>query len=377
MKISQIQFSKILLLLSGIVLWFFITIFIYYKSQNNLQKQITNIWEQTVTVDCQTRLVKLGKKYTSHTAQVNDSTSSTHTKDSIDTGSTDKNTDSVTIHTKDGKMVISKKDVAIYNNQEERRLRRLQSLLSLANPIRPNRLDSLFQVNLHEKGFSVPSAVSYSQRDSNRVWKHQFSCPIESLLSWNQITTYKIETSVDNSIILYGHTELSWMNYVWNEIGLFTLWGCSSLVIILLIGIYRKRPVFKILQYTDTNRLPLKEQPPLIILPDKRIEKHAEKTYKIIYHSHNRQLVWGKSTVTFTPQQGLLFYSLLTGENYLRDYDNLIQIIWPNGEGSKKKLEQLQKALRDRLKPMPIRIEAIRATGYCLKMDKPYSIVEE
>jgi hypothetical protein len=367
MKCSQIQFSKILLFLSGIILWFFIPIFIYHKSQSNFHKQMATIWEQTIADDSQIRLVETGMEHISHTA---------HTKDSINSLTKEKG-DSVKIKTENGKIVIDKKDVVIPHNEEERKQRKLQHFLYSNNPVRTDRLDSLFQVNLHKKGFSVPSAVSYSQRDSNRVWEHQLSCPIESLLSWNRITTYKIETSIDNSIILYGHTELSWMNYLWNEIGLFTLWGCSSLIILLLIGIYRKRPAFKILQYTATNRLPLKEQPPLIILPNKQAEKQAEKTYKIIYHSHNRQLVYGKSTVTFTPQQGLLFYSILTGENYQRDYDDLIQIIWPNGEGSKKKLEQLQKALRDRLKPMPIRIEVIRATGYCLKMDNPYSIVEE
>lgn len=356
MKNLRIQISKILLSLSGVILWIAVLALIYCKSQDDLYTQIANVWKQTTTTDCQTRFIKADMKYTSKTSLDKDSLSL------------------IIMETEKEKVEFNRKEIVTPQSEEERELRKSQTILFQENPIQVIRLDSLFRANLHDIGLSIQSAVSYSYKDTSKNQLHQFSCSIDTLfLSGNGLTAYKVETAIDNSIILYGYTKLSCIDYIRNEKILFLLWLSCGLVFVLIIGIYSKRPVLTSMP-NDNKHLQSEEQPLL-----NTVAKEATETLhtKISYHHFERTLICKDISVSFTPLQGDLFYILLTSENYQSDYEHIIKTLWPKVEGEKKNLEKLRKGLKEKLESFPIHIQIVRGSGYRLEIDEPYTIAEE
>lgn len=358
MKSLRMQYRKPVLLLSGAIVWGTILVSIFNRNQSELHKLITSIWEQTITLDCQIRLTETVMEYIS---------SPPLNKDSIG---------SVTIKTEKGIAKLNKKEIVIPANVEERRLRKHQTLLFEENPVRASRLDSLFKKNLYKKGIFAPTAVSYTFKDQKGMFTYQFSCPFDTLFNQKRVFINKIKTGVDNSIILRSFTRLTWIDYIqYDKTGLLIVL-CCGLLVLLTIGIYYKRPSIKT---QKVYILPVQKKTIPSNVKSETQDEVPIKTpdYKIIYHHFNRTFICNNESVTFPLLQGELFNILITSTNYQSNYEDMFQTLWPNGEGDKKKLEQLRKGLKERLKQFPIHIEVVRSTGYFLEIDEPYTIAEE
>lgn len=341
--------ERILFILIGLV-WAVGNILIFQITQTHLPLQVNEIWEQTVINDANRRLTETGKRYIRK----------------YDNNETSSKISKVTIETEHEKTSLDTKDIPNPKDEADRDNRALQTILLYFKPVNTNKLDSLFQISLSDEHIFAPTAVSYLYNKADSL--RQYSTT-DTLFYQNSFATDTIKTGIDNSIILNGYVKLSWTNNLLYASPVYILWMFISIICAFVIHYYiRKRSIKNPINKTLANN---------------DIEAKIEQPYiptckTIIYKVSHRELIYEDITASLAPLQAALLDSLLEDKNYYQDYNSLINKLWPNDSGEKKRLEQQRYILEERLQAIPsIHIRTIPRSGYQLVLDENVVIRRE
>lgn len=316
------------------IAWFYCGYLMHKTTKSDVQERINEVWINSIQTDCHNRLAETGSKYI---RKYNNDTSTSS---------------EITIKTKNGEEHLDKGEITIPKNEKDAEYRVFQTYLLIEHPIRPMRLDSLFQTLLKEENITAPTAVAYLH---NGKGNHPEYSVLDTTFCSKSFATQEIQTGIDNSIILRGYVKLSVWDYIQHSPLFYLLWISCGILSFFFICHYKKK---------------------VLSTANKRILSQKEKTYtEIRYLSNEKILTDGRTTLSLTPMQGILLNCLMENEKHYQPHETVIKRLWPHGEGDKKKLEQQKRSLQNKLKDMPaLNIKLTRGVGCALLIKEGYTL---
>lgn len=317
------------------IAWFYCGYLMHKTTKSDVQEQINGVWINSIQTDCHNRLAETGSKYI---RQYNKNTSLSPSNITIETDNEEKH--------------WAKDEIPHPKNEKDIENRAIQTYLLYKHPIQLMRLDSLFQTLLKERNITAPTAVAYLHNENGN---HPEYSVLDTTFCSKSFATQKIQTGIDNSIILRGYVKLSVWDYIQHSPLFYLLWISCGILLFFFICHYKKK---------------------VLSTANKRILSQKEKTYtEIRYLSNEKILTDGRTTLSLTPMQGILLNCLMENEKYYQPHETIIKRLWPYGEGDKKKLEQQKRFLQNKLKDMPaLSIKITRGVGYTLLIKEGYTL---
>ncbi|MCS2891207.1 helix-turn-helix domain-containing protein [Parabacteroides faecis] len=258
-----------------------------------------------------------------------------------------------------------------------------QCYLSFKNPVKIEKLDSLFRIKLKENGYEFKTAVSLYNNDSDK--KTFYGINDVSLLPNYLKLTYKVD--IQNVIVLEGYVRGGWLeNLLWGKsyYVILSIIACLASIILVMKKRNSKRSnslIQPVLQDTRNERylditqvLPdesVWQEVELVTEPVREREESLSKpAANVIYLDEEKHvLIYSEMAIFLAPKVFGLFNQLSKGRDYFQSYEYLYQTLWTEKNNvDKKHLEQLVIRLRKDLKDIPdLSIDAIRGSGYQLK----------
>lgn len=301
---------------------------IYCVVHFGLQKQIDEIWIQTVHLDRRCRLIKVGENHRSSL------------------GSSPFTPPVITLDINHQKLQLDSSFHKHHTDDIDRENRTIQSVLSIVNPVNSYRLDSIFQSFLRKDHIDIQTAVKYYNAADSALAVYSSK---DSNFYASAIPTATIKTGLDNKLEMTGYFKISpWENIVYGRV-LYIVWltivGCCIGLFIGLVYYVRKK------QCECTN-------------------------YQICFYLHKRELATPDKTIRLTPFQCQLFDFLYKGVNHFRDYRSMLSHMWSEHDEDKKKLEQQRRLLQEKLKEISeIEITTIPRSGYQMRIPERVEIL--
>lgn len=328
-----------------------------YWHSYSLHTKVTEIWKHTLWEDCTNRMreIDVKKKHIF-----------------IPTTSSD-----IKIET-EGQTLHLKKDGTESLTTAEKDFLADQYYLSLKNPVKIEKLDSLFRLKLKENSFNFKTAVSlYDNETAKKTFYGQED--VKVLHDYLKLT-YKVD--IRDVILLEGYVKAGWLeNLLWGK-GYYIL---LSLIIFgaLVLLVLEKRRLKSLMQFVSENQI-IRETP--LVLPIESVQQDVElvtdpvevhtqpelnfhpTTLVVFLDEKKHTLVCADKEISLARKVFSLFYLLAKGKDYFQSYDFLLQNLWSDEESvDKKHLEQLVIRLRKDLKGIPLSIYTIRGSGYQIK----------
>lgn len=268
-----------------------------------------------------------------------------------------------------------------------------QQYLSLKNPVKLEKLDSLFQLKLRGNGLEYKTAVSLYNNDTDK--KTFYGQEDVKVLHDYLKLTYKVD--IQDIILLEGYVKGGWIeNLVWGTSYYIVL---SIALVILGILIVKRRQNNKSSKYLDQfvseneqlmetelvlpvepvgQKVELLTEPETELVAEPEVESLEESLELpllpidnvVRYDERLCSLMYGDQTIQLAPRVFELFYSLLQGKDLFQSYESLYQTLGDGDvDADKKTVEQLVFRLRKDLnQAIPVlSIETIRAKGYQIK----------
>lgn len=268
-----------------------------------------------------------------------------------------------------------------------------QQYLSLKNPVKLEKLDSLFQLKLRGNGLEYKTAVSLYNNDTDK--KTFYGQEDVKVLHDYLKLTYKVD--IQDIILLEGYVKGGWIeNLVWGTSYYIVL---SIALVILGILIVKRRQNNKSSKYPDQfvseneqlmetelvlpvepvgQKVELLTEPETELVAEPEVESLEESLELpllpidnvVRYDERLCSLMYGDQTIQLAPRVFELFYSLLQGKDLFQSYESLYQTLGDGDvDADKKTVEQLVFRLRKDLnQAIPVlSIETIRAKGYQIK----------
>lgn len=357
-----------------VVLLIFISGGCWYSCSS--RTQVTEIWKQTLWEDRTNRMseAKVKKKHTF-----------------VPTASPD-----IKIITEGQTLHLKRDSIEPYTADEGDFLAD-QQYLSFKNPVKLEKLDSLFRLKLKENGLDYKTAVSlYNNGTDKKTFYGQED--VKVLHDYLKLT-YKVD--IQDIILLEGYVKGSWIESI--------VWGTSYYVVLSIVLVILGILIVKRKQNNKTSKSPDQfvsenEQPMETeqALPDEPVEQKVEQLTEpetepetelvaepvaesleeslelplqptdnvVRYDERLCSLFYSDQTIQLTPKVFELFYFLSQGKDYFQSYEFLYKALGDkNVEVDKKTMEQLVLRLRKDLNlTIPVlSIETIRAKGYQIK----------
>lgn len=357
-----------------VVLLIFISGGYWYSCSS--RTQVTEIWKQTLWEDRTNRMseAKVKKKHTF-----------------VPTASPD-----IKIIT-EGQTLHSKRDSIEPYTADEGDFLADQQYLSFKNPVKLEKLDSLFRLKLKENGLDYKTAVSlYNNGTDKKTFYGQED--VKVLHDYLKLT-YKVD--IQDIILLEGYVKGGWIESI--------VWGTSYYVVLSIVLVILGILIVKRKQNNKSSKSPDQfvsenEQPQETeqALPDELVEQKVEQLTEpeiepetelvaepvaesleeslelplqptdnvVRYDERLCSLFYSDQTIQLTPKVFELFYFLSQGKDYFQSYEFLYKALGDkNVEVDKKTMEQLVLRLRKDLNlTIPVlSIETIRAKGYQIK----------
>lgn len=357
-----------------VVLLIFISGGCWYSCSS--RTQVTEIWKQTLWEDRTNRMseAKVKKKHTF-----------------VPTASPD-----IKIITEGQTLHLKRDSIEPYTADEGDFLAD-QQYLSFKNPVKLEKLDSLFRLKLKENGLDYKTAVSlYNNGTDKKTFYGQED--VKVLHDYLKLT-YKVD--IQDIILLEGYVKEGWIESI--------VWGTSYYVVLSIVLMILGILIVKRKQNNKTSKSPDQfvsenEQPMETeqALPDEPVEQKVEQLTEpetepetelvaepvaesleeslelplqptdnvVRYDERLCSLFYSDQTIQLTPKVFELFYFLSQGKDYFQSYEFLYKALGDkNVEVDKKTMEQLVLRLRKDLNlTIPVlSIETIRAKGYQIK----------
>lgn len=281
----------------------------------------------------------------------------------------------------EGQTLHFKKDGIKPYTPNEREFLADQQYLSLKNPVKLEKLDSLFQLKLRENGLEYKTAVSLYNNDTGKKTFYGRE-DMEVLHDYLKLS-YKVD--IQNIILLEGYVKGGWIeSIVWGAFYYIVLSIAFVSLVILIVKRERSNKSSKSPdQFVSGNEQPQETEQ---ALPDGPIEQKVEPLTEpeaeslelpllptdnvVRYDERLCSLFYSDQMIQLTPKVFEMFYSLLQGKDYFQSYESLYKDLGDkNLEVDKKTVEQLVFRLRKDLSlTIPVlSIETIRAKGYQIK----------
>lgn len=357
-----------------VVLLIFISGGYWYSCSS--RTQVTEIWKQTLWEDRTKRMseAKVKKKHTF-----------------VPTASPD-----IKIITEGQTLHLKRDSIEPYTADEGDFLAD-QQYLSFKNPVKLEKLDSLFRLKLKENGLDYKTAVSlYNNGTDKKTFYGQED--VKVLHDYLKLT-YKVD--IQDIILLEGYVKGGWIESI--------VWGTSYYVVLSIVLVILGILIVKRKQNNKSSKSPDQfvsenEQPQETeqALPDELVEQKVEQLTEpeiepetelvaepvaesleeslelplqptdnvVRYDERLCSLFYSDQTIQLTPKVFELFYFLSQGKDYFQSYEFLYKALGDkNVEVDKKTMEQLVLRLRKDLNlTIPVlSIETIRAKGYQIK----------
>lgn len=357
-----------------VVLLIFISGGYWYSCSS--RTQVTEIWKQTLWEDRTNRMseAKVKKKHTF-----------------VPTASPD-----IKIITEGQTSHLKRDSIEPYTADEGDFLAD-QQYLSFKNPVKLEKLDSLFRLKLKENGLDYKTAVSlYNNGTDKKTFYGQED--VKVLHDYLKLT-YKVD--IQDIILLEGYVKGGWIESI--------VWGTSYYVVLSIVLVILGILIVKRKQNNKSSKSPDQfvsenEQPQETeqALPDELVEQKVEQLTEpeiepetelvaepvaesleeslelplqptdnvVRYDERLCSLFYSDQTIQLTPKVFELFYFLSQGKDYFQSYEFLYKALGDkNVEVDKKTMEQLVLRLRKDLNlTIPVlSIETIRAKGYQIK----------
>lgn len=357
-----------------VVLLIFISGGYWYSCSS--RTQVTEIWKQTLWEDRTNRMseAKVKKKHTF-----------------VPTASPD-----IKIITEGQTLHLKRDSIEPYTADEGDFLAD-QQYLSFKNPVKLEKLDSLFRLKLKENGLDYKTAVSlYNNGTDKKTFYGQED--VKVLHDYLKLT-YKVD--IQDIILLEGYVKGGWIESI--------VWGTSYYVVLSIVLVILGILIVKRKQNNKSSKSPDQfvsenEQPQETeqALPDELVEQKVEQLTEpeiepetelvaepvaesleeslelplqptdnvVRYDERLCSLFYSDQTIQLTPKVFELFYFLSQGKDYFQSYEFLYKALGDkNVEVDKKTMEQLVLRLRKDLDlTIPVlSIETIRAKGYQIK----------
>ena len=358
--------------LIGILVVLLIIISGGYWYSCSLRTQVTEIWKQTLWEDRTNRMREAKVK-----------------KKQIFVPSVSPN---IEIVTEDQTVHLKRDSIKPYTADEGDFLAD-QQYLSFKNPVKLEKLDSLFRLKLKENGLDYKTAVSlYNNSTDKKTFYGQED--VKVLHDYLKLT-YKVD--IQDIILLEGYVKGGWIESI--------VWGTSYYVVLSIVLMILGILIVKRKQNNKTSKSPDQfvsenEQPMETeqALPDEPVEQKVEQLTEPVtepevepvaesleeslelplqptdnvvrYDERLCSLFYSDQTIQLTPKVFELFYFLSQGKDYFQSYELLYKALGDkNVEVDKKTMEQLVLRLRKDLNlTIPVlSIETIRAKGYQIK----------
>lgn len=357
-----------------VVLLIFISGGYWYSCSS--RTQVTEIWKQTLWEDRTNRMseAKVKKKHTF-----------------VPTASPD-----IKIITEGQTLHLKRDSIEPYTADEGDFLAD-QQYLSFKNPVKLEKLDSLFRLKLKENGLDYKTAVSlYNNGTDKKTFYGQED--VKVLHDYLKLT-YKVD--IQDIILLEGYVKGGWIESI--------VWGTSYYVVLSIVLVILGILIVKRKQNNKSSKSPDQfvsenEQPQETeqALPDELVEQKVEQLTEpeiepetelvaepvaesleeslelplqptdnvVRYDERLCSLFYSDQTIQLTSKVFELFYFLSQGKDYFQSYEFLYKALGDkNVEVDKKTMEQLVLRLRKDLNlTIPVlSIETIRAKGYQIK----------
>lgn len=357
-----------------VVLLIFISGGYWYSCSS--RTQVTEIWKQTLWEDRTNRMseAKVKKKHTF-----------------VPTASPD-----IKIITEGQTLHLKRDSIEPYTADEGDFLAD-QQYLSFKNPVKLEKLDSLFRLKLKENGLDYKTVVSlYNNGTDKKTFYGQED--VKVLHDYLKLT-YKVD--IQDIILLEGYVKGGWIESI--------VWGTSYYVVLSIVLVILGILIVKRKQNNKSSKSPDQfvsenEQPQETeqALPDELVEQKVEQLTEpeiepetelvaepvaesleeslelplqptdnvVRYDERLCSLFYSDQTIQLTPKVFELFYFLSQGKDYFQSYEFLYKALGDkNVEVDKKTMEQLVLRLRKDLNlTIPVlSIETIRAKGYQIK----------
>lgn len=315
--------------LYGVIGSLIIAMLVGYGYARHVQNQVSQVWKQVLREDCTNRMREI---------------SGTKRQMYMPTPSSD-----MKIVTEKQTLQLKKSSTESLS-AEEKEFWADQYYLSINNPIKTEKLDSLFRERLKEHGFDLKTAVFLHPVGDIRNKANRQPGYVK--------LGYKVNIGKDD--ILEGYVKGNyWENILWGKsYYLFLtliLLGASALLV-------RERRRFKFASENDREV----EVPSILSSPAQESEIPT-----IFLNEKKHTLKYIDQVIVLAPKVFHLFYLLSGGEDYFQPHDFLLQNLWSEEEKAEKThLEQVVFRLRKDLKEIPnLRIEAIWGSGFRIKWD--------
>lgn len=333
----------------------------------SLRIKVTEIWKQTLWDDCTNRMSEIEAK-------------KKHIFSPATSSGIKIETESQTLH--------FEKDSTKLLTADEGDFLADQYYLSLKNPVKIEKLDSIFRLKLKENGFTFKTAVSlYDNETAKKTFYGQED--VKVLHDYLKLA-YKVD--IRDIILLEGYVKGGWLESL--------LWGKGYYILLslilfgsLVLLVLEKRRLKYLNQFVPENEQ-LREM--LQILPVEFVQKDVElitepaeihtqpefnlrPTNIVVFLDEKKHtLVYADKEIPLAPKVFSLFYQLAQGKDYFQSYDFLFQSLWSDqGSVDKKHLEQLVIRLRKYLKDIPLNIDTIRGSGFQIKGENDVEITIE
>lgn len=335
-----------------------------YWHAYSLRGKVTDVWKRTLWEDCTNRMSESNVK-------------------KIQTFSSTISSD---IKIEDERQTLHvKKDSTESLTADEGDFLADQYYLSQKNPVKIEKLDSLFRIKLKENGCNFKTAVSFY--DNETAQKTFYGQEDVKILHDYLRLTYKVD--IRDVILLEGYVKGGWLeNLLWGK-GFYILLSLIFFGALVLLVLEKRRLRF-LMQFVRENQL-IRETPlvlPIEFVQDAElatepVEEHTQPELNlqptvldIFLDEEKHTLVYTDKEILLAPKVFDLFYQLAQGKDCFQSYELLYQSLWSNaGSADKKHLEQLVIRLREKLKDIPqLRIETIRGSGYQIKGENDIKI---
>lgn len=310
----------------------FITIGISYEYSRTLRRELAEIWKQTLWEDCKSRMREINAR---------------KVKAFTPTDSPDIfiMTEAHTSH--------FKKNANQPLTDYEKDFIADQIYLSSKNPVKIEKLDSLFRKHLEEKGLYFETVVMHSNEmtGNNRMYDETNERFLHEYLRLPHKVDFQDKT------FLEGYVKGNWLeNMLWGKTYYILLLSASAgILVCLLINLKNRK-----LSDKPTNLKNTKEE----IQPTALQAQPAR--HIIVLDKKKNTITCDGKEMALTPKIFGLFYQLMKGDDYFQSYDFLLETLWSEKEsGDKKSLEQLITRLRKELQDIIwLNIKAVRGSGY-------------
>lgn len=328
-----------------------------------LQNEIWKAWKQTLWEDCTDRMMEINTK-------------------TIYTFSKTKSPD-IQIKSENNTHHIEKKESSSLTD-DEKIFWANQLYLSIKNPVKIERIDSLFQKNLTQAGLSFKTAISLYDTTTHKSSLYTQDKSVQRLYGYWE-TTYKEE--LQKVLPLKGYAKGNWIETILCTKEYYLL----LLIIIVFVFIplsYEKGRLSSLSQVVPIIQKPFNESLSIdnetlccetesnmketdCIQSNMLLKQQDKSSCSILLNTDKHTVIYEEKEIPLAPKTFNLFFLLTQGTNYFQSYDYLIYNLWSEKDNIEKKhLEQLVIRLRKNLKEISLlNIDAIRGSGYQLNFE--------